>query len=506
MDEKTVVAKNSAFLYLRFFLTMVVGLYTSRIILQNLGVENYGIYNVVAGYITIFGMLNLSLSSQRYISFELGQRNLDKMREVVRNFNFMNAVLCLLILALAETVGLWFLNEKMTIPQDRYLAALTAYQCTIVSFLSMIYSTTYVSAVISYEKMQVFAYITIAEVFFKLLIALSLPLFKDIDVLVVYSLLMLVFQLLTNSLYVIYCRVNINEIPLGMAANKAMLKKISGFAFWLNASGIFIWLSQQGLNILLNLFIGPVANAARGIATQVQGAIQSLSTNFMKAVAPQITKSYSSGQLQNTKKLFLLSSKYSFLLIFLACLPISINVKGVLRLWLGEHVPDVTPIFVVLTIVWICVSMLSQPCMYVVQASGKVMKYQVNDILFCALIFVLSYASLVSGNACWYIYVISIAAEVLMLVVRLYLASKVICFSAAEYVREVLLRILAVCLPSFLVVYMFDQTVYFNFMTLLECYLLLMLTMMTGMWFCGTTREEKKILSELINTIWKKRK
>lgn len=491
------LAKNTALLYVRFFLTMLVSLYTSRIILQNLGVVNFGLYNVISGVITIFAMLNLSLSSQRFISYEIGAGNNEKVRQIIRNFNGINLIICGIVLLIGETVGLWFVLNKMVIPDDRMFASVIAYQCTIVSFLSLIYVSTYVSTVISYERMSAFALISIVEVVGKLLIAFLLPLFPDCDSLILYSVLLMLIQVSINLSYIIYCRVKIGNIPVGASLNKKTVKEVSGFALLLNLTGVFVWLSQQGLNVLLNVFCGPIVNAARGIGMQVMGAVENFSYSFLKAVAPQITKSYASEEKERLKQLFLYSSKYGFLLVFFISFPILLNSDLILRIWLGENVPDYTSIFVKLTLVWISVSILSQPCMYVVQASGDIKKYQLCDMIGCGAVFLVSYLMLKMGAICWIVYVVSIAIELLMLSVRLYIVTKKTDISVVVYLKTVVISLLEICIPTILLVYFCFKNADVSFILFLLFYVIEAISMAVMLYVFGTPLEKdycKKIL------------
>lgn len=496
------IAKNTVFLYFRFFVTMMVSLYTSRIILQNLGIENYGIYNVISGIVILFSMLNLSLASQRFISFELGKQDFNKIKILVKNFNLLNIFINIIIILVAETIGLWFLKTQMTIPSGRLFASMITYQCTIISFISLIYSSTYVSCVISYERMSVFAAISIIEVLFKLLIAVILPVFVNFDSLILYAVLMMLMQLLSNTSYILYCKYKITGIPLTCGLNRVVLKEILGFSMWMNVSGVFVWLSQQGLNILLNIFVGPIVNAARGISMQVLGAVENFCISFLKAVVPQITKSYSSQHFTTLNKLFILSSKYAFLLIFFVSLPIFFYTDYILALWLGENVPEFTGIFIKLILIWICLSILSQPCMYVVQASGKIKTYQINDMVFCCLIFMGSYIALKFSYPCWSIYIISIVFEFLLLIIRLYIVSKRITLKYREYIRQVIFRLIFVCVPTALIIYIGTVLMGTSIIAIVFSYLFTGIIMAVILYAVGLQYYEKEIINSKIRNIW----
>ena len=498
------IVKNSVFLYIRFLFILFVGLYTSRVVLANLGVIDFGIYNVIAGIITIFSLLRLTFASQRFISYELGRRNNRRVFAIIRNFNTINLVVCIFTFIIAETIGLFFFYDYLNIPNDRLYAAFIVYQCTIISFLSLVYSTTYNSAIVSYEYMSAFAYISIVEGIGKLIIAFLLKLDYTSDKLILYSVLMMAFQILINISFIVYCKYRIKGIPLTLGFDKLILKEVIGFSLWLNFSGIFIWLSNQGLNILLNIFVGPIANAARGISVQIQGAASGFCINIMQAVAPQIVKNYASSNWDFLQTLFILSSKYSFLLMTFIGLPVFFSADYILRLWLGDNIPIYATMFVKLTMIWLTISMLSQPCMYTVQASGDLRTYQIVDFVFCGLIFLFSYIALKQGFPCVFIYYISITFEVIMLFIRIIIVSPKIKMKLSTYFKRVVIRLI----PISAVVVVFN--IYWNMFTeksipqILSCYSLTAILLIVSLYLFGMEKNEKMLFYNYVRKKWKK--
>ena len=290
------IAKNTLLLYFRMLVTMAVSLYTSRVVLNILGVEDFGIYNVVGGIVAMFGFINGSMTSatQRYLTFELGQNNRAQLTKVFSTSLSIHGIISFLIIVLAETVGLWFLWNKMQIPADRMNAAFWVFQCSVAASVIMIMSVPYNAAIIAHERMSAFAYISIIEVSLKLLIVCFLRYFHT-DKLILYAVLIVIVQFLIRLCYSWYCNRHFNETKYRWSWDKGLFKEMTGFASWNMFGSLAAITFTQGLNLLLNMFFGPVVNAARGIAVQAQTAIGQFSSNFQTALNPQITKSYATG-------------------------------------------------------------------------------------------------------------------------------------------------------------------------------------------------------------------
>lgn len=323
------IAKNTFFLYLRMFLMMGISLYTSRIVLSTLGEVDYGLYNVVGGIVTMFTFVNFAMTcaTNRYLSFELGKNNIENVNKVFSTSIIIHVVIAIFIFLLGETIGLWFLNTQMTIPADRMVAANWIYQLSILSCMVMIVSVPYNAIIISYEKMGAYAYISILEVILKLVIVWMLLISDTVDRLILYGVLMLCVNFVTRITYQVYCNRKIRFIRFRYIIEKDIIKDMSVYAFWSlcgSAANVF---AIQGQNILLNMFFGPVVNAARGVAVQVQNAIQNFSTNFQNAMNPQINKSYAVGDLDYMFSLINASSKYSYYLLYIISLPVVLEIN-----------------------------------------------------------------------------------------------------------------------------------------------------------------------------------
>lgn len=364
-------------LYFRMMLIMGVTLYTSRVVLEVLGVEDFGIYNVVGGVVVMFGFLNSAMSSatQRFLSFELGREDYNQLKKVFSLSVTIHVLIACVIFILAETIGLWFLNVKLTIPPERMEAANWVYQFSIFAFMVNVLAVPYNAVIISHERMKVYAYVSILEVILKLVIVFALQWF-GFDKLKLYAVLTFVISFIIRIVYQIYCKRKFKECRWKFVWDKALFKTMFGFASW-NIIGNFAFVFRnQGSNILLNIFFGPAVNAARGIAYQLDAAVEMFIANFQTAMNPQIIKSYAAKDFDYSMKLIYQGSKYTFYLMLFLSLPILMQTDYVLSLWL-KKTPDYTVIFVQIILINGLVDSLSNSLKTIVKASGKVSFYMV---------------------------------------------------------------------------------------------------------------------------------
>lgn len=336
------IAKNTLMLYLRMFLVMGISLYTSRIVLEQLGIVDYGIYNVVGGVVAMFGFINASMaaSTQRYLTFDLGRKDLEHLNITFNTSLHIHVIIALVVVSIGEIGGVWFMYNKMQIPPDRMTAAFWVFQFSLASMIVTFINVPYNALIIAYEKMSAFAYISILEVVMKLGIAFLL-MASPIDRLIYFAILNFVSSIIVRIIYTIYCSRNFAAVKLRRLFNKSLFKEMSGFAGWSLFGQLAAIGFTQGLNVLLNMFFGPAVNAARGVAVQVQGAVSQFSMNFQTAINPQITKSYAQQDFGNMHMLVCRSSKFTYFLLFALTLPILLETPYILNLWLKE-VPDYT--------------------------------------------------------------------------------------------------------------------------------------------------------------------
>lgn len=437
------IAKNTFMLYIRMLFTLAVSLITSRVVLQALGIEDFGIYNVVGGVITMFTFINSAMvsSTQRYLNFELATGNDEKLKSIFNTSLQIHAFIALFIILLGETVGLWFVMNKLVIPEARMTAAMWVYQCSILSCVVGIMSAPYNADIIAHEKMSAFAYISILDVFLKLLIV-CLLFISPYDKLITYAILILTVQLLIRYIYTRYCNKHFKESLFEWKINRPLLKEMAGFAGWSFWGNLAAILYTQGLNMMLNIFFGPVVNAARAVAIQVQGAIQQFVSNFQMALNPQITKNYAAGNLEQMHSLMFRSARFSFLLLFFLSLPVLLETEFILSVWL-KTVPDNAVIF---TQIMICISLIyttANPCVIANQATGKVKVYQIVVGGILLTILPLSYLVLKLGAPAYSVFIVHFCVESIAQFSRMYMLRKLINLPIREYLKNIYFPIIA---------------------------------------------------------------
>ena len=450
-DNNKRIAKNTLLLYFRMLLMMFVTLFTSRVVLDKLGVTDYGIYNVVGGVVAMLGFLNSSMSNavQRYLSFEIGKNN-DKGVNRIFNVSLLAHVgIAAFVFIALEIAGVWYLNTHMNIPTDRMDAANWVLQCSIFTTLFTIVQVPYNAIIISKEQMGIYAYISILEVILKLLVVYMLAI-GNFDKLKLYSILVMVVTIGIMMVYRFYCARKYSEAKFRFVKDWYLLKQIVGFASW-NMLGELAWVfTGQGVNIILNSFFGPVVNAARGLADQVNGAVNRFVANFQTAVNPQLIKSYASDQLEEMKRLLYRSTRFSYYLLLALSLPIILKMDFVLHLWLKE-VPGYTTGFCQLVLVCSLVSTLSNLLAQVARAYGKIRNYQIVVSVVLFMNFPLSYIVLKMGCSPLSTMCVNICVQGTLLFVRLRLTGKMIQMSYGNFISHVLLPVLVVTVAALII-------------------------------------------------------
>ena len=490
-DNNKRIAKNTLFLYFRMLFMMAVSLYTSRIILKALGVEDFGIYNVVGGFVTMFTYItgSMSTATQRFITFALGKKDYVGLKKVFSMAISIHIGMAILLLIVGEIVGLWLLYNKMIIPDGRMNAAFWVLQCSLLSTVVMVISIPYNALIISHEKMSAFAYISILEVTLKLLLVFTL-LVLPADKLICYAIFLLCVQVLLQFIYSIYSRRHFEESKYQRVWDKQLFKDMSSFAGW-SMFGCLAGAGQtQGLNILLNVFFGPAVNAARGVAVQVQNAINGFARNFQMSVNPQITKNYASGELEYMNKLIYSSSKFSVFLLFMLSLPVILEAHKILQLWLGI-VPDHTVAFIRFILVISMFEALANPVICAVQATKKIRKYQIVAGSCLMLTLPVSYLFLKLGGQPEVVFATHLCVAFLTQVFRIYLVRELMFFPLFPYIRKVVCPILSVCSLSFVaalpILYMMDE----GFLRLLITAVTSVLLCSIFILVCGLTAHER---------------
>lgn len=466
LEDNKRIAKNTIMLYIRMLFGMLVSFYTSRVVLNTLGVEDFGIQNVVGGFVSMFSLISMSLSSsvQRFLTFELGKGNFESLKKVFSTSVLIHIVLAIIVVILSESLGVWFVNHKLVIPESRLYAANWVFQASILSFVFGLLSVPYNALIVAHERMSAFAYIGVLEILLKLVIVLFVAYSPfEFDKLIVYSLLLMSLGLLMRFVYVSYCRRNFSESKVELTFDKSYWKDISAFSVW-NAIGCTaLLLKNQGVDILLNMFFGPVVNAARGIAGTVNGAVASFSGNFMTALNPQITKSYAAEDRDYTLSLVERGSRFSFFIMFMLALPIFLEVDFVLTFWLKEY-PEHTANFVRLILVLSLCDIISNTLITLQAATGKIRNYQLAVGVLLLMNFPLSYIGLKIGLQPEIVLIVAIFVSLSCLMLRLLFLRHMASLSIRRFFRNVCLRILLVVVLSLLLPMIVHQNMEYGFL------------------------------------------
>lgn len=436
-SENKQIAKNTLFLYLRMFFTMIVSLYTVRVVIQTLSAQDYGLYGAIGGVVLSFGFISsvLTNASQRYFSYEFGKGVDGKIKETFSTIFLIYLGISFVIVILAETIGLWFLTNKMTIPEGREPVVVWVYQFALFSFIVTIMSNPYQAMIIAYEKMNLYAYLSILDVALKLAIVYVLLLF-DIDKLKLYAILMFVSCLITNIVYIIYCRRKYTETRLIFRIDKGMLKSIFSYSSWTLFGTLAGMCNTQGMNLVLNVFFGPIANAAYSVSSQIYSTVGMFANNFYVAVKPALIKNYSAGNNEYVNKLFSFSSKTIFVLLFIVILPLLVCTEEILLLWLGQ-VEDYMVAFVRLSLIYSIILTISYPITAVVQASGNVRMYHGLVDTFSLTALPIMYILFKVGLDASYAYIVSIVIFSIAHFIRLYVLKHVfVLFSIESYIMR----------------------------------------------------------------------
>ena len=451
------MAKNAGMLYFRMLLTMAVALYTSRVILQTLGVEDFGIYNVVAGFVTMLGFLHGAMSSatQRFLAFELGQSGEKDVRGIFIMSMNIHILIAVIVLVVGETLGLWFVRTQMTIPIDRMFAAEWVFHLALLSFMVTIISVPYNALIIAHEQMSIFAAVSILDVILKLLIVFMLGWF-GMDKLILYGLLSLTVVFIIFMVYRSYCKSKFVESKFRLYWNRRLFNTMLSYTGWNLWGNIAAVMSGQGVNVLLNIFFGPTVNAARAIAMQVSAALNSFVQNLQVAINPQIIKSYAAQDIAYMHKLVCYGAKYNFFVLLLLALPVLNNIELILPVWLGV-VPESTSIFTKLIIINILIDSLSPSLMTAAQATGRIKLYQfvVGGLLLINV--PTSYIILKMGGAAYTVFYVSIGLSMLALLARIYLISNLIEMKKKVYLVDSIIPILFVATLVFVINFFLEE-------------------------------------------------
>ena len=498
MSNNSRIAKNSVIMYIRTAITMLVGLYTSRVVLQALGVEDYGLYNVIGGIITFFGVLNYALinTTSRFITISTAQNNKQQARSTFNTALIVHFLVGIIVVSLGETVGLWYLHNKLIIPEGREIAAEWLYQFTIISTFIHIVNVPFNAIIVAYEKINMYAIIQIIDAFLKLAIAIAIQ-FVTLDKLIFFAFLIMlisVFNLITNH---IYCRLKFHETKFKLSWDWIIYKDIMHFAGWALIGNFIFFFYTQGINLLLNAFCGPAVNAARGIAVQVQGVISNLSNNVQTAINPQITKSYAIKDLDRMYALIFASSKFCFYLLLLISLPILIETKFVLTLWLGT-IPDYTVNFLRIILLCVLLNALINPMFTAHLASGRMAIYYIPHSILMYSFMIITIYYIKKTRIPESVFVCYLCMNLIGYVMKIFILHIQIGLKPTTYVNRVLIPVIFVFCTSLIVPFTVHQCLEEGWIAFFSTSFAAILSVLLSVFLLGITTNERQLATTFI--------
>lgn len=497
------LAKNTIVLYLRMLFTMILQLYTSRLVLKALGVEDYGIYNVVGGVIAMLNFINMSLSNanSRFIAVEIGSGNQNSLKKLFSCIMSIHWLFALIIIIFAETIGLWFVLTQLVIPDDRMIAAIWVYQSAVLSSIITIISSPYNGLIIAHEKMTAFAFISIFDAVSKFGIAILL-FYSPIDRLILYAILHVLIQLIIRLFYAFYCKRRFEESKYKFTWDKQISSHILSFAGWTLTGNIAVMGYTQGLNILLNIFFGAIVNAARGISVQVQAAARLFFSGFQTAINPQIHKSYSQNNLTRMHTLIFLSSRFSYFLMLVVTIPLCLHTHYILELWLGE-IPEYSVPFVQIMLIVGLINTLQNPTMTALHATGNIKKVQIIESSLLLSVVPIAYIFLKFFNISpEMVFIVYMIIEIITQFVRVYYIYPMIGLKIRDYVTKVIWPICFVSTLAVSVSFILSELlIVSNFLMLLVSVLLYTIVTILIVFLFGLQKAERAFV---VNFIYKR--
>jgi len=464
------IAKNTVMLYIRMVLMMAVTLYTSRVILQVLGVDDYGIYNLVAGFVTLFSFISQALTTaiQRFLNVALGRGDKVYFQKLFSTSINIFIILSIIVIVVGETVGVWFVNTQLNIPEGRMHAARWVFQLSLLVFIASILRTPFNAAIIAHEKMDFYAYVSILEVVLKLVIVFLLQLF-DFDKLILYAILFLCPILIVNVVYHVYCTRIFAECRYVLVWDKKLFKELLSFSGWSLMGQMAVVGRSQGESFFVNHYHSVTVNAAQGVSSQVTGAMNQFVSNFQTAFNPQLVQTYAAGEMQEHIKLLYRACKFSYYLLLMLVVPVVFNIDVLLSTWLTE-VPIYSKEFCALGLISYLLLALSSPMTTTIFAQGEIRNYQITLTITHTLGLVLSFLVLKFGFLPYSIAIVSNIVQVIILLVRLHFCSKVCPIGLRRFAKTVLLPVFIATILAALLPMIFARLWNLNiWLTLLVC-------------------------------------
>ena len=498
------IAKNKLMLYVSTLFVMVISLYTSRVVLQVLGVEDYGVYQGVGGFVAMFSVISSSLSSaiSRFITFEIGRGDMDRLKRIFSTSIIIQLCLCVIVALAVEIGGLWFMHTEMQIPAGRLDAAEWVLHCSVLTFCLNLLSIPYNACIIAHEHMKAFAYVSVVEAMLKLGI-LFLIAYSPIDSLVTYAILLTLVAALIRLAYTVYCHKHFEETKTKLIFDKSIFKEMLGFSGWSFFNNTSFILNNQGVSMLMNVFFGVTVNAARGIAIQVESAVLQFVNNFTTALNPQITKSYANGDLDSMYKLVCRGAKFSFFSMLILSLPIILEANQILSIWLTK-VPEHTVIFVQLSMIMGMCDCIGTTGYTACMATGKLKRYSLTLTPLIVLEFPLSWLLFYYGASVESSYYLYILIKLLVLFVRMYLMQRMIGLNCLMYIKGVffpivLTTLFSIILPILIIILMDEDILRFFILLIVSA-----ISVIVSVLFLGMTRIERNMIIQKSSNLFSK--
>lgn len=493
------IAKNTLYLYIRLVFVLIISLYSSRIILHNLGVVDYGIYNVVAGFVSMLTLLNASLSnaSQRFYNYEKGRNGILGMQKVFISAHFIQFLFIIVIVVLAETIGLWYVSNKMVYPIERETAVFVVYQSSVVALVFVLLQIPYSSAIIAHERINYYAIVGVIDVCLKLVIALILPLIPC-DRLSLYGILITGGAFVDYLLYFFYARKKFSYLRFKLLFYRDTFTSMLKFSGWCALNSFSQTVRNQGLNILINFFFGPIVNAARGISYQVKTALLGFVSNITTAAQPQVVESYAAGNIDRSRKLMFTISKLTFFSLYIVALPIIVEVGYVLRLWLGDDIPDYSEVFTSLVLIITMVDIMLTPIGMFVSASGKVGRYNFWNSVLGVCVLPVAYLFLKSGASPVSVFIVSLIFSIVMYFTSIIIISYETGVKVVHYLKDVLLPILFVVFSTVMFPLFIHYGLSSGFFRLIAVVAVVVISVTVSGYYLGLDRGEKELVISYI--------
>lgn len=481
------------------FLSMAVSLYSSRVVLQTLGVDDFGIYNVVGGVVAMFSFINSTMSSatSRFLTFALGKDNFQELKDTFSSAFWVHAIIVVIVVLLSETIGLWFLNYKMVIPEERIFSAHVVFQLSILSTVISITQVPYNASIIAHENMGIYAYVEMANVFFKLFI-LYLLVFLPFDKLIVYGVLVLLVNTGIAMYYRYYCRIHFKECRISRKWSPEIVKPMLSFSGWDLYGNLSVTARTEGVAMLLNVFFGPVMNASAGIATSVQNAVSAFANNINTAVRPQIIKYYAQGKYAEMSDLINNASKLNFLVLAIIMIPLIGEIEFVLSLWLGSF-PDYADVFSTYTLLFCLIANMSFVVNTGNHAAGKIIRPSLINGTLYLMVIPFSYLSFKFGGYAWTSFLFNVCAVFLGLLSNVYtLHLNCSDYRISTFIKDVLFRCLLIVIMPIVIVYIIRLYLDVSFGRLVLTTVSTTLVIMISGWYILLSKSIRKKVITLI--------